>query len=213
MRVVRLEGGRQSVKGSRRIMPRKLSRGTRLLTTAGLAAVAALAAPAAASAAECPVQPTTQAFAAYGDTNSYFAAPGGTFESLDSWAKLRTPELVTGFNLFASAPDSKAVELKSGEGITSVSFCVDRTMPHLRFMADHHRGGQLEVTVTTRYNGSSDSSGGSVSPDAHRSWTPSQFLDLKTSAIPTGEQGVATVSFRSDGDWRVDDVAVDPYRR
>ena len=194
-------------------MPRKLSRTTRLVTTAGVAAVAALAAPAAASAAECPVQPTTQAFAAYGDPNQYFAAPGGTFDSLDSWNRIRSPQLTGGFNLLELTSESDAVALKSGEGVSSVSFCVDRTMPHLRFVANHDGGGQLDVTVTTRYNGGSDSNSGSIAPDSHRLWAPSQFVDLKTSAIPEGEQGTTTVTFRSQGDWRVDDVAIDPYRR
>jgi hypothetical protein len=194
-------------------MPRKLSRGTRLLTTAGVAAVAALALPGAAMAAECAPQPTTKAFAAYGDVNDYFAAPGGAFESLDNWSLRGSPDLLGGFNLLEETTQSRAAGLGYGEGVTSVSFCVDRTMPHLRFAANHDGGAQLDVTVTTRYNGSSDSSGGSVSPDAHRWWAPSQFIDLKTSVIPAGEQGVATVTFRSQGYWRVDDVAIDPYRR
>jgi opacity protein-like surface antigen len=194
-------------------MPRKLSRGTRLLTTAGIAAVAALAAPAAASAAECPVVPTTAAFAAYGDANDYFAAPGGTFESFGNWSLRGTPDLIGGFNLLEPASISRAAGLRSGEGVTSVSFCVDRTMPHLRFNAKYDGGGQLDVTVTTRYDGGSDSSGGSISPDAHRGWAPSRAVELKTDSIPAGEQGVATVSFRSQGYWRVDDVAIDPYRR
>jgi hypothetical protein len=194
-------------------MPRKLSRGTRLLTVAGTAAVAALALPGAAMAAECAVQPTTKAFAAYGDANDYFAAPGGRFEAFDNWSLRGSPDLLGGFNLLETASTSRAAGLGSGEGVTSVSFCVDRTMPHLRFSAKYDGGGQLDVTVTTRYGGSSDSSGGSVSPDDHRGWAPSRFIELKTGAIPAGEQGVATVAFRSQGSWRVDDVAIDPYRR
>ena len=194
-------------------MPRKLSRTQRLLTTAGLAAVAAVAAPGTAMAAECAPQPTSLAYAAYGDLNQYFAAPGGTFDSLESWSRSGDPLLTGGFNLLGTALLSKAVVLKEGEAITSVSFCVDRTMPHMRFTAKHDGGGQMDVTVTTRYDGSSDSSSGSVSPDEHRGWKPSGQIPLKTDAIPYGEQGVATVTFRSQGVWRVDDVAVDPYRR
>jgi hypothetical protein len=180
--------------------------------TAGTALAAALAAPGVAAAAECPVQPTTAAFAAYGDTNQYFAAPGGTFESFAGWTTRGTPELTGGFNLIDLGV-SRAAELTYGEGVTSVSFCVDRTMPHMRFNAKHDGGGQMDVTVTTRYDGGSDSSTGSVSPDAHRGWTPSSYIALKSDAIPAGESGVATVSFRSQGTWRVDDVAIDPYRR
>ena len=194
-------------------MPRKLSRGRRLGTTAGVATIAALALPGAAQAAECAPQPTKQTFAAYGDTNQYFAAPGGTFESLGGWDQRGTPTLIGGFNLLGVLDPSKAADLGSGDGVKSVSFCVDRTMPHLRFTAKYDGGGQLDVNVTTRYNGGSDSNSGSVSPDEHRGWTPSRPIDLKTASIPAGEQGVATVSFRSQGAWRVDDVSIDPYRR
>ena len=194
-------------------MPRKLSRGTRLLSAAGAAAVAALALPGTALAEECAPQPTTTAFAAYGDANQYFAAPGGAFESFGNWSLRGTPDLLGGFNLLDPLNTTRAAGLGNGEGVTSVSFCVDRTMPHLRFAAKYDGGGQMDVLVTTRYNGSSDSSSGSVSPDAHRGWAPSQNIELKTSAIPAGAQGVATVSFRSQGYWRIDDVAIDPYRR
>jgi hypothetical protein len=194
-------------------MPRKLSRGMRLLTTAGAAVAAALTLPAAALAEECPPQPTTQAFAAYGDANQYFAAPGGAFESLDNWSLRGSPDLVSGFDLLEPTGATGAAGLGNGEGVTSVSFCVDRTMPHLRFNANHDGGGQLDVTVTTRHGGSNDSSSGSVSPDSHRWWAPSSYIELKTGSIPAGEQGVATVTFRSQGWWRIDDVAVDPYRR
>jgi len=197
-------------------MPRRLGRRQRLITTAGVAVLAALALPGAAQAAECPQVPTTQAFAAYGDTNAYFAAPGGTFNGFASWTKQGRADLVGGFNLLDATPGplgSEAAGLDNGEGVTSTSFCVDRTMPHLRFVARYESGGQLDVLATTRYNGSSDSNSGSISPDDHRGWQPSRYIELKTGSIPYGESATATVTFKSQGKWRVDDVAVDPYRR
>jgi hypothetical protein len=195
-------------------MPRKLSRCQRLLTTAGVAVAALAAMPGAAMAAECTPASTTQAFAAFGDTNQYFMAPSGAFDSLDGWSRRGTPELVKEFNLLGLDLETRAVDIDSGDGVTSASFCVDATMPHLRFTAKVGRGGgQLDVTVTTTYNGSSNSSGGSISPDAHKSWAPSRNVDLNTKDIPAGESGMATVSFLSQGDWKVDDVYIDPYRR
>jgi hypothetical protein len=192
-----------------------LGRRQRLAKTAGVAVIAALALPAAAQAAQCPQVPTTQAFAAYGDANQYFVAPGGTFEGFIGWTKQGRAELVDGFNLFSGGGPlgSSAAELSKDEGVTSMSFCVDRTMPHLRFVARYDSGGQLDVSVTTRYAGSVDTSSGSVSPDDHIGWQPSRYVELKTGSIPYGESGVATVTFKSQGRWRVDDVAVDPYRR
>ena len=61
--------------------------------------------------------------------------------------------------------------------------------------------------------GSSDTSGGSIAPDDHRAWAPSRYVELKTESIPAGESRTATVQFRSQGDWLIDDVYIDPYRR
>jgi hypothetical protein len=197
-------------------MPRKLSRGKRLVTTAGIAAVAALALPGAAMAAECPVQPTTAAFSAHGDDNHYFLAPGGAFESLSQWDTRGRVSLLSGLNLLGLAAGTRSAELEQGEGVTSATFCVDRTMPHLRFSAKADGSGQLDVTVWTRDHDDDDdwnSSGGSVSSDDHRSWAPSRYVALNTSSIPAGESTQAVVQFRSQGDWVLDDVYIDPYRR
>ena len=68
-------------------MPRKLSRAQRLLATIGGAVCIAGALPGAAMAAECAVQPTSKAFAQFGDQNDYYLAPGGAFETL-TWASV-----------------------------------------------------------------------------------------------------------------------------
>lgn len=194
-------------------MPRKLSRGRRLVTTAGIAAIAALALPGAAAAADCPPQPTTTAFAAYGDANQYFSAPNGNFESLAGWTLRGAPSLIDGLNALGLGVGSSSADLDSGDGVATASFCVDSTMPHLRFAAKATGSGQLDVLVRVNRNGSTDSSSGSVSPSDHGSWKPSHLIELKTKDIPAGESATATVSFRSQGDWLIDDVFIDPYRR
>ena len=191
-------------------MPRKLSRLPRLLLTIGATMSALVVMPGAALAAECPVQATTQAFAQWGDTNEYFLAPGGAFEEL-SWTKFGNVALSTQDDPYALAAGSYSVHLSEGESVRSMPICVDRTTPHLRFMA---RGrDQLNVEVRVSYRGSTDSSSGSVSGGAHRNWAPSSFISLKTDHLPAGESATATVTFRSGGDWRVDNVFIDPYRR
>jgi hypothetical protein len=194
-------------------VPRKLSRIQRLLTTAGLAVVAAAALPGSAQAADCPVSPTTRAFEGYGDANSYFLAPGGAFGSLEEWSRRGWPTLVSGIDLLGLSPESRSADLDYNEGVTSVSFCVDSTMPHLRFNARYIRGGQLDVTVQTVHGTSTNTNSGSIAPDDHRAWAPSRNVGLGTAGIPAGESGTATVSFRSQGDWQLDDVYIDPYRR
>lgn len=194
-------------------MPRKLSRMRRLLTTGGIAVAALAAAPAAASAHDCEYGPTTKAFAQFGDLADYYLTPGGSFDEL-TWRSSRQPELVDGVNPFALAGGVRSLHLEDGQSVTSPQLCVSRDTPHLRFMARSHRGGQLDVEVRVWVGGRvTDSSSGSVSPGAHRAWAPSRNIDLKTSSIPRGQTGLVTVSFRSQGDWLLDDVFVDPYRR
>jgi hypothetical protein len=192
-------------------MPRKLSRMPRLVAMIGGALCALAAAPGAALAAECPVKPTTQAFAGFGDTNQYSLAPGGDFETL-SWAKVGNVGLSNENDPFGLAPGDFSVKLdRPGEAVTSLPFCVDSTMPHMRFVAKGY--DQLDVTVAVTYRGSTDTSSGSISPSDHRWWAPSRFVELKTSSIPAGESAIARVTFRSNGSWYVDNLFLDPYRR
>jgi hypothetical protein len=191
-------------------LPRKLSRAQRLVATIGGAVCIAGALPGVALAAECPVQTTSKAFAQFGDTNDYYLAPGGAFETL-SWEHIGAVDLSIDNDPFELAPGILSARLDSGESI-STRFCVDRTMPHLRFVAKR-RWGQLDITVQTVYGGSSNSSSGNLDNAAHEHWGPTANIPLKTADIPVGESGTATITFRSSGTWRVDNVFVDPFRR
>ncbi len=191
-------------------MPRKLSRAQRLLATIGGAVCIAGALPGAALAAECPVVPTTQAFAQFGDGNYYYLAPGGAFETL-TWSKVGSVGLSLDNDPFELAPGVRSVKLDPNESV-SATFCVDRTMPHMRFVAKGT--GDLEATVRTTYPGSTHNHSETLSQADHGSWAPSRFVDLKARWIPAGESGTSTVTLRSlGGSWRVDNVFVDPYRR
>ncbi len=191
-------------------MPRKLSRAQRLLATIGGAVCIAGALPGAAMAAECAVQPTAKAFAQFGDQNDYFLAPGGAFETL-SWASVGSVELSLDNDPFELAPGIRSARLDYNESV-SATFCVDRTMPHLRFVAKRS-SGQLDVTVRTTHNGNTNTSSGNLDNADHGSWSPTAYVSLKTGEIPAGESGSATVTLRSSGTWRVDNVFLDPYRR
>jgi hypothetical protein len=109
----------------------------------------------------------------------------------------------------------KALRLGAGASVTTPELCVSPELPHLRFVAKASGSGQLDVTV--RVHGSNgkviDSSSGSVSPSDHILWRPSRLVDLKSDKFAAGETGVVTVRFASQGDWLVDDVLIDPYRR
>lgn len=191
-------------------MPRKLSRMKRLLTSGGVF-VAALAAPAAAQA--CDYGPTSRVFAGFGDSADYYLAPGGDFESL-SWASWNGPRLVWGVNPLALAGGNRSLELEAYEGVRSPLLCVSRETPHLRFVA-RGWGDTLDVEVRVwKYGRVTDYSRESISSSDHRWWRPSRNIDLKSSEIPEGQTGLVTVDFETDGgEWLIDDVFIDPYRR
>jgi len=184
----------------------------RLLTSGGLVLAAFAAAPAAASAEGCEYGPTSRAFALFGDRADYYLAPGGDFESL-TWTAWGRPSLVYGLNPYSLAGGMRSLRLDKDEAVRSPLLCVSRDTPHLRFLAKGG-DGQLDVAVRVYRNGRvTDSSSGSVSPSDHRRWAPSDNIDLKVDSLRRGEIGEVTVSFRSQGDWLIDDVHVDPYRR
>jgi hypothetical protein len=206
-----LETGAQNRIRQGGAVPRKLSRMKRLFTSGGLV-IAAFAAVPATAAADCEYGPLSAPFAPFGDTADYYLAPGGDFESL-TWSAWGGASLVSGVNPFPLAGGERSLKLDSGEGVRSPQMCVSRDTPHLRFMAKG-REGQLDVEVRVYRNGRvTDSSSGGVSTSAHRAWAPSRNIDLKVDSLAAGETGSVAVTFRSQGDWLIDDVFIDPYRR
>lgn len=190
-------------------MPRKLSRMKRFLTTGGIAVAALAATPAVASADDCEYGPITRAFAQFGDSADYYLAPGGDFESL-TWRASPGATLVSGNEPFGLAPGSRSLRLRSGDWVTSPELCVSRDTPHLRYVSKG--SGALSVDVRMWAPGRTTSSSiGRWSSGSD--WAPSRIVNLWTSGLGEGETALATVTFRSGGDWLVDDVFVDPYRR
>lgn len=192
-------------------MPRKLSRMKRLVTSGGVVMAALAAAPAVANA--CDYGQTSRVFAPFGDNADYYLASGGDFESL-TWGQWGARgSIVAGVNPFALAGGYRSLKLDDWEGVRSPLLCVSRDTPHLRFVA-RGSGGDLTVEVRVwRYGRVVDVDRKDISSSDHRWWSPSHNIDLKSSEIPHGQTGEVTVGFRSYGDWLIDDVHIDPYRR
>jgi len=180
------------------------------------AAALFVAAPAAASGATCVYGPTSQAFGQFGDTNRYYLAPNGGFEGALTWLKSGPVSQDTANDPFrlTGTSDKKSLRLGSGGSVTTPLMCISPETPHLRFVAKAAGSGQLDVDVRYWVNGQvTDSSSGSVSPSDHATWAPSRTVDLKTDKLLPGQTGLVTVTFRSQGDWLIDDVLVDPWGR
>jgi hypothetical protein len=182
-------------------------------------AVAALALGAApASAAACADPPTTVAFAQWGDTSDYFAAPGGTFEGgTGGWTggsmlSINEPWRVAG------AGDSQSLRVAENQTVASPVFCASALHPDFRFFArplTRWSSGALDAYV--RYV---DPLGitqtvpvGTI--DGARDWVVAPKLRL-TRDLPlpdSGELAMQILFTARDGAWAIDDVFVDPYRK
>jgi hypothetical protein len=176
--------------------------------------------------ASCPSQPVSQPFAQFGDTNSYFLAPGGSFEGSPAqvgWALSPGAQLTPGNETYYvnSPTDSQSLTINAGASATSPAFCLDSTMPSFRFFVQEPSLGEdLQVQLITR--GGTTSPGNSpvtqtlatVSDGSVLSWSPWNPVSI-TAAIPAGSSVNANLKFSvapGQGAWQIDDVYIDPYR-
>src|SRR3954452_7022549 len=182
---------------------------------AGFVVAAALAVfPSAASAAKCDKVPTAKVFAAIGDSNDYFLAPGGDFEaSAPKWERTG-PVFQTWTHPALPLAGSTGMIMGAGGSITSPKLCADLDRPTLRFLAYAHQGaGTLrvdavhehgEVVTLGRLSGSAFGFGAATSSVAFGTLLAPGLEDSKDVQLRlTAESGT----------WVVDGVYIDPYMR
>ena len=161
--------------------------------------------------------PIFQAFFPFGDNDWYALVPQGDFESMPTWSNDGNVTLAPSSDPFAvtGTLGESSLRLQSGGWVRTPLLCVDLLTPHLRFVATATGNGELDVE--TRLIGCPRTwisrSSTSISPSDHRSWQPSARIDLNTSCLGPGRTGIVDVRFRSEGDWLIDDVMIDPYKR
>jgi hypothetical protein len=208
------DGSRSTIKEDPMLFTRKFSR---LLPVGAIAALALVAAPAASAAitpVPCASNATEKVFSQFGDDRDYYLAPGGSFEGSITWFNRGPVSLVAGNEpwYLAGTNHSSAVRLQRGATLISPVLCVTRDEPYLRFMAKSEGTGSLHVTVFLFSASNKVLHSSSMSAGDFASWAPSGLIDLQTSKLPAGESGYIAVALRSQGDWTIDDVFVDPYR-
>jgi hypothetical protein len=186
---------------------------------AALTCAAVFVSSGAAFAAQCPTQSAKQKFSKWGDSSDYFLVPGGSFEGTPDqvgWT-LSGTTLTAGNEPWhiSSTTDDQSLMIGGGGSATSPAFCVDSTMPRVRFFVRQTAPGsdlKIQGVVQTSRGSLSmtlaDLPDGSVS-----SWAPVQ-ITVATSRIPRGFSVDAAMRFvvPSSGSWQIDDVYVDPYR-
>ncbi|WP_409483912.1 hypothetical protein [Arsenicicoccus dermatophilus] len=166
----------------------------------------------------CPVPPTSQALASFGDDGWYYLVTNGSFaDGLTSW---RTTGGAT------AAPDSApqdvmragggSLSLPYGATATSDSFCTDSTHDRARFFyrGTGRPGSALRIRVTSTSNVlySSSYTTTYVLDGGSTQWQLSPTMVVPDWTDETGKQQT-TVAFEAvGGSFQVDDVVVDPWR-
>lgn len=166
----------------------------------------------------CTARSLSQPFTPWGDTNSYFLAPSGTFEyGVGSWTVAGSawpvaenePWRVNG------ASHATSMQLLPNSSIRSRSFCVGYDEDSIRFFVRRPGvwGSALTIRViVTNPNGSAENTY-SMS-GASFGWSPSPRIVMPNVRDANGQQTV-TIEIMPDDTgavWMVDDVMVDPWR-
>jgi hypothetical protein len=164
------------------------------------------------TAGRCEGRVIEQPFAGFDDPADYFLAPDGDFSSGATGWDLGGAEVVGDnepWNVHASEV-AAGLAVGAGESATSPTICVAETDPTMRFFA-RGSGGELQVDVlyTNELGEPQSLTIGTLEADGE--WSPTPALPITAN---TYEMAVA---FRftavGEGDWTIDDVYVDPYRK
>lgn len=203
---------------------------TRISTLIALFALVTLAATASASAegrygqmSNCPTETTVQPFGNWGDTDSYFLAPGGSFESsLTGWTVAGGAKLVSGNETYRvnSAKDKSSLYLPSGSAATSPSICVTTSTPDLRLFVLNTGSATSVLNVNMTYTNlkglPTTVKVGSLTGGAAWSLSPQvSFLQNIIPLVNSNGQTWVTFTFAPAdkiGHWQVDDFYVDPIK-
>jgi hypothetical protein len=178
-----------------------------------------------ASAPSCDNGATSQPFAQWGDDNSYFLAPGGSFESGVAWSGGRVVSDQEPWHVAGSG--SRAMVVSAGHSAVSPTMCVGLENPTMRFFTHRSGGGLLAAASTLTITARVETSLGLVVEvpvvgvitglTNGSSWrqTPQQVVTASLLPLLPGEH--TPIQFRlsavGTADWVVDDVFVDPRYR
>lgn len=161
---------------------------------------------------------TSQTFAAFGDLAYYHLAPGGDAES-NAWRTRGGASVVSGQGILAQG--AKVYSLPKGGSVTSRSFCLTYDSPTVRFSVNDPgvAGATLKVEAmwTSVFSGESITAPIATiqSGKAGVRLVDPCFVLANLSAMVSGT-GTVSVQLRitaESGNWQVDDVYVDPFKR
>jgi hypothetical protein len=177
------------------------------------------------TAQSCTAPSVVSAFSRLGDLRDYVLAPGGDFETkaLDGWQVTKSRQDGDHSNLVVADADQDnkhSLKIPAGGSAVSPAMCVDLHYPTLRLMAKPEQGkGQLNVEIA--YPDSADPVFRDVGVIAagKKAWAATADIPVypERGGSKAGMRRVALrfTSVAGDteaGDWKIDDVYVDPKR-
>lgn len=193
----------------------------KLLAT--MAAAVGVLACSAAAAQACDYSGAEQVFEPWGDFHHYVLAPDGGFEAGGSgWALSGGAAAVKGNESFYlnDPGDRRSLSLPNGSSAVSPPICMSLDTPIFRLLARNTGDPAAGLRVEATYELLGLVRTKTLSTvEAGSSWAPSQqmstVLTLSTvvgTLIPSAIQ-IKITPAGSGGQWRVDDVYIDPFAR
>jgi hypothetical protein len=178
------------------------------------------AGPLVASAPNCDPQVWETPFLPWADPASYVLVPTGNLESARDWTLSGGAGVVSGNETFHvhGAGEAMSLALPTGSSATTAPICVGLEHPTLRFFARNTGSVLSTLAVDVLFE---DAAGevrslriAQLAGGAR--WQPSLPLPVVANllALLPGERTPVEFRFRplGGGDWRIDDVYVDPWR-
>ena len=173
-------------------------------------------------AGDCQWPAAAQPFLPWADSNSYFLAPGGSFEGDTSlWTLSGGASVVSGNedSYVGSPTDASSLSLPAGSSATTASICVTADTPILRLFVLNAGSSSSMLHVTLNYTAKSGKpksdevaqlAGGaawSLSPQVN-------FLDKLYPLLKKNGQTNVSFTFTSDsgGSFSIDDLYIDPMK-
>jgi hypothetical protein len=172
----------------------------------------------------CGNQVDSNPFARWGDNNSYTLVPGGTFEAGGlPWMLASGAKVAAGNESYYvnASSDHNSLSLPSGSSATSLAVCTSIYHPTLRLFVNNTGLASSRLRVEALYPGLLG--GVQVARlgelGGTSTWQPSPELQLTvTNLLATLSPSQTAIAYRftpegTGGQWRIDDVYVDPRMR